>query len=70
MFIEQLGGDYNVSESFKEECIFRPTKSTMDSGLCTDTVSTRIGVVMGLLVSPSRCCGCEPQYRSPGETPE
>lgn len=70
MFIEQLRCDYDVSELFQEECIFGPTEPTMDSGLCTETVSTTTGVVMHVYVLPSRCCGCGPQRPSPEETPE
>ena len=70
MFIEQLRGNYDVSELFQEECVLRPTKPTMDSGLFTDNVSTIVSVVRGLYVLRSRCCGCGPQHRSPEESPE
>ena len=68
MFIEQLRCDYDVTELFQEERILGPTEPTVDSGLCTDTVSTMIDVVMGLL--RSRCYGCAPRHPLLEETPE
>ena len=70
VFVEQLRCNYNISELFQEKRIFGPTKSTMDSGLCTDTVSTILVAEMSLSVLPSRCCECGPQRPSLEETPE
>lgn len=70
MFIEQLRCDYDISELFQEKCILGPTKSTMDSGLYTATISTMFEAEMTLDVLPSRCCGCGPQRPSLEETPE
>ena len=70
MFVEQLRCDYDVSELFEEECILDPTKPAVNSGLQLDSVSRVLSLVMGLYVSPSRCCGCGLQRLLLEETPE